>query len=120
MRCSRTIMTWLQASVTFFFLYVAVLPLSVLRTAVSAFLCCGTTTRHTLTGYTFPSTVILTTTFLLTVSAGGLVRNGGLSYITIILARTSRHGCAPLSGYCLYLGTGNVVSVYKIVRYSSS
>lgn len=99
--------------------HVTVLPLPVLRAVVAVF-SCSSITRETISSLILTSMVTFVTSFPLTVSAGGPVRNESLSYITIILARTSRHGCAPLSGYCLYLGTGNVVSVYKIVRYSSS
>ena len=103
-------MTGLQASVAFV-PHVVALPFPVLRTTVVVF-GCSSTTGNTLTSYTLTNTVILTTTFLLTVSAGGLVRNDGLSYITLLLACTlSGHDCLRLPDYCLYLSTGYVVSV---------
>ena len=111
------LVTWLQASMTFV-PHVVVLSLPVLRTVLAFFFCFSCTTRNTLTSYALISTFILVTTFLFTVSAGWLVRNEGLSYITILLARTpSGHDCVPLPDYCLYLGTGDVVSVQYRTRF---
>lgn len=76
----------------------------VLRAAVIVF-GFSSTTVNTLTGRTFTSSVILTTTFLVTVSAGGVGRIEGFPYRTIFPARTSGYGCSPLHDYCFYLST---------------
>ena len=53
----------------------------------------------------------LTATLLITVSACGLVRIKGLSYITVLRTRTSRHDGLPLPANFLYLGMSDVVVV---------
>ena len=61
------------------------LPLPILRTAVVVLvlLCYSNATGNTLTSYT------ITITLLLTVSARGLVRNHGLSYIAVLRTSSS-------------------------------
>ena len=68
--------------------YVVELPLPILRTAIVVVLGYSDTTGNTSTSHT------LTITCLLTVSARGLVRNEGLSYVTVlgtILGTSPRH-----------------------------
>ena len=103
-RAVKPSMSWLQATVALV-TYIVELPLPILRTAVVVILGDSNICGNTLTSRT------LTTTMLLTVSAAGLVRNEGLAYDTVLHARISRHDCVSLPNYCLYLGTGDVVSV---------
>lgn len=84
--------------------HVVVLPLPILRTVFVDF-GCGNTTINALPSDT------LTTASLLTVWAGGHIRDEGLSYITILHFGTPGYDCAPLSEYRLYLGKRDFFSV---------
>ena len=96
--------SWLQATVTFV-PYVTELSLPILCTSVAVVRGYRITTDNILTSHT------LTTTFLHTLWACGLVRNNSLSYITVSRTCTMRHDCVPLPDFGLCLGTGDVVSV---------
>lgn len=97
-------MFWLQTTVGLA-LRVVVLLAYVLRTTILVIL----------VGYSPYTTGNTLSTFSAVLIASGLVCNESLLFATT-LCTIPRHERVSLSCCCLYLGTGDILSLYKIVR----